>query len=128
VASAVMRDGTSEGGITMTRRTRWILASAAAAIVAVGIGGTAVARASSDSDQPITGPDLERASAAALAYTGGGRVTETEVGDEESYYEVEVTLSDGRQIDVQLDQNFVVVSSSVDEQPDDSGPGDGGND
>jgi len=110
----------------MTRRARWILATTtAAAVVVVGVGGTALARASSDSDQPITGPALEQAAAAALAHTGGGRVTETEVGDEESYYEVEVTMPDGRQIDVQLDQNFVVVGSSADEQPDDAGPDDG---
>ncbi len=62
-------------------------------------------------DQPITGPDLEPASAAALAYVGEGRVTETEIEDEESYYEVEVTLDDGRQIDVQLDEAFNVVGT-----------------
>ena len=62
-------------------------------------------------DQPITGPDLKRASAAALAYVGEGRVTETEIEDEESYYEVEVTLDDGRQIDVQLDEAFNVVGT-----------------
>jgi hypothetical protein len=62
----------------------------------------------------ITGTALQRASAAALAETGGGRVTGTEVGDEESYYEVEVTLEDGRQVDVQLDEDFSVVGSSSD--------------
>ena len=62
-------------------------------------------------DQPITGPDLERASAAALEYLGEGKVTETEIEDEESYYEVEVTLPDGRQVDVQLDEAFNVVGT-----------------
>ncbi len=62
-------------------------------------------------DQPITGPDLERASTAALAYLGEGRVTETEIEDEESYYEVEVTLDNGRRIDVQLDEAFNVVGT-----------------
>jgi hypothetical protein len=42
-------------------------------------------------DEPITGDALERASSAALEYIGEGRVTETEVGDEEGYYEVEIT-------------------------------------
>ncbi len=46
---------------------------------------------------------------------GEGRVTETEVGDEESYYEVEVTLDDGSDTDVQLDRSFNVVSSSADD-------------
>ena len=43
-----------------------------------------------------------------------GRVTETEVGDEDSYYEVEVTLDDGSQVDVQLGRDFDVVGSSAD--------------
>ncbi|MDH3518094.1 MAG: hypothetical protein OEM66_04140, partial [Acidimicrobiia bacterium] len=54
------------------------------------------------------------ASAAALAHLGEGRVTETEVGDEESLYEVEVTLADGSQVDVQLDDQFRVVGTEVD--------------
>ena len=64
--------------------------------------------------QPITGAALDQATAAALAHTGGGRVTETEVGDEESLYEVEVTLADGSQVDVQLDESFEVVGSEDD--------------
>jgi uncharacterized membrane protein YkoI len=43
-------------------------------------------------------------------------VTETEVDDEESYYEVEVTLDDGSQVDVQLDRSFNVVGSSADHE------------
>ena len=110
----------------MTRTTRWIVTATAAAVAAVGIGGVAAARAIVDTDQPISGPALDRATTAALAYTGGGRVTDTEAGDEDSYYEVEVTLPDGRQVDVQLDQNFNVVGSNPDEQPDDAGTnGDG---
>ena len=67
-----------------------------------------------DGESPITGAALEQATAAALAATGGGRVTETEVGDEESLYEVEVTLDDGSQVDVQLDASFDVVGSETD--------------
>src|ERR687895_473564 len=67
-----------------------------------------------ETDTPITGAALEQASAAALAHTGGGRVTETEVGDEESYYEVEVTRADGSQTDVQLDRGFNVIGGSAD--------------
>lgn len=62
-------------------------------------------------DLPITGPNLERASRVALDYVGGGRVTDTEIEDEESYYEIEVTRDDGSQIDVQLDELFNVVGS-----------------
>ena len=106
----------------MTRRTRLILIFVAAGVVAAGIGGSvAIANTVGDSDTPIAGPARAQAEAAALAHTGGGRVTETEVGDEDSYYEVEVTMPDGRQIDVQLDENFTVVGSTVDKQPDGEG-------
>ena len=87
------------------------------AVAAIGGGAAIAARGDDDgSEQPITGAALERAEAAALAHTGGGRVTETEVGDEESYYEVEVTREDGSQVDVQLDRNFTVVSLATDHE------------
>ena len=108
------------------KRMLWI-AGAVAVVVAVVVGGAGmvVATGGDDNEAPITGEALERASAAALAHTGGGTVTETETGDEESYYEVEVTLDDGSQVDVQLDGNFNVVGDSADDESDD---GDGNDD
>jgi hypothetical protein len=92
------------------------MVAGASALVVLGAGtGIAVAAGSDDSEGPITGEALDRATAAALEHTGGGRVTETEVGDEESYYEVEVTLEDGSQVDVQLDEDFNVVGSDADD-------------
>jgi uncharacterized membrane protein YkoI len=89
-----------------------------AAVVAAGAisGGVAIAAGGDDdaTESPITGSALDSASAAALKHTGGGTVTGTEVGDEESYYEVEVTLADGSQVDVQLDKSFNVVGSETD--------------
>jgi uncharacterized membrane protein YkoI len=104
----------------MNRRTKWI--AAGAVLVAVAGAGTtfAVASGGDDNEAPITGDALRKASAAALEHTGGGEVTETETGDEESYYEVEVTLDDGSQVDVQLDKRFNVVGDEVDHD----GPGD----
>jgi uncharacterized membrane protein YkoI len=106
----------------MKQRTKIVVAATTAvvAVVAVGIGVTAAATADDDAtDTPITGDALAQASEAALAHTGSGRVTETEVGDEESYYEVEVTLDDGSQVDVQLDEQFAVVGSAADVDDDD---------
>jgi Peptidase propeptide and YPEB domain len=77
---------------------------------AAGLGG------GDDDEQPISGAALAQARAAALAETGGGRVTDTEIGDEESYYEVEVTRADGSQVDVQLDRSFNVVGGSPDNE------------
>ena len=105
----------------MRRRTKLIAGAAVAAAVA-GTAGVAAASGDDDAaegpDTPITGDALQRAEDAALAETGGGRVTGTEVGDEESYYEVEVTLDDGSQVDVQLDRDFKVVGSSADTEDD----------
>jgi hypothetical protein len=110
------------------RRSRKVIAGTAfAAAVAAGAGVAAAAGGSGDDaaegpDSAITGDALQRAEEAALAATGGGRVTGTEVGDEESYYEVEVTLPDGSQVDVQLDEDFTVVDRIGDvEQPEDGG-------
>jgi uncharacterized membrane protein YkoI len=98
----------------------------AVVIVAAG-AGVAAAGGTTDStegpDVAITGDALQKASDAALAETGGGKVTGTEVGDEESYYQVEVTRADGSQVDVQLDKSFAVVSSAADHE--DSGGGEG---
>jgi uncharacterized membrane protein YkoI len=90
-------------------------------VAALGAGGTAIAGAAgggddNGTDKAITGSALDRASAAALKATGGGKVTETEVGDEESYYEVEVTRGDGTQVDVQLDRGFQVVGQKADHE------------
>jgi uncharacterized membrane protein YkoI len=101
----------------MKKRTVIILTAAGA----LAAGGTAIAAGGGDddaTDTPISGNALERARAAALADTPG-RVTETEVGDEESHYEVEVTRPDGSQVDVQLDRDFNVVSSSTDSERED---------
>ena len=94
----------------------------ATAAIAAAAGGIAIAGGAGDDDGtevPISGEALERASAVALEHLGEGRVTETEEGDEESYYEVEVTLDNGNQVDVQLNRNFTVVGSEDETQPDD---------
>ena len=109
----------------MRTRTKLIIAGGALSAAAAGGGiGIAAAGGGDDSEAPIEGSDLDRASAAALEETGEGRVTDTEVGDEESYYEVEVTLDDGSQVDVQLDADFNVVGSEHDGAGEDEGPGD----
>jgi uncharacterized membrane protein YkoI len=106
----------------MQRKMKIALCAGAIAVAAAGVGTVAVGAATNDDNEaPITGAALEQASKAALAHTGGGRVTETEIGDEDSYYEVEVTLDDGSQVDVQLDENFHVVSSKADHEGDDEG-------
>lgn len=64
-------------------------------------------------DVAITGSALDQASAVALGHIGEGRVTDTEVGDEEGYYEIEITLDNGGEVDVHLDENFNVLSTEA---------------
>ena len=105
----------------MTTSRTVLMGIGAAAVALLAVGGAVVATTGGDDDEvPITGDALERASSAALEHLGEGRVTETEVGDEESYYEVEVTLDDGTQVDVQLDERFNVVGSEADGPDDES--------
>jgi uncharacterized membrane protein YkoI len=104
----------------MTSRKKFLITGACIAALAAGGAGVAAATGGGDdSEQPITGSALDKAEAAALAETGGGTVTETETGDEESLYEVEVTRDDGSQVDVQLDPNFDVVGSEADDEGED---------
>jgi hypothetical protein len=112
----------------MQRKVKFALVAGAITLGAAGAGVAAVgALTGDDAESPITGAALDQATRAALAHTGGGRVTETEVGDEDSYYEVEVTLEDGSQVDVQLDEEFRVVGSKADRE-DDANDADGDRD
>jgi uncharacterized membrane protein YkoI len=97
----------------------------AATLAAAAFGGVSIARATGGGgddggEHAITGSALERASTVALRHTGGGRVTATEVGDEEGYYEVEVTRDDGSQVDVHLDRSFQVLGEHADSEVEES--------
>jgi uncharacterized membrane protein YkoI len=112
----------------MNNRLKGGLVAAAAVAVLAG-GGAAIAGATGGGDdngteQPITGNALDKAKAVALQETGGGQVSATEVRDEEGYYEVEVTRSDGSQVDVHLDRGFRVLDSSADGSGSDEAAGD----
>ena len=107
----------------MNRRMKVVTGTTAglilAGMAAAGVAAAADSAGDDSADVALTGTDLSRASEAALAETGGGEVVDSEVEGEENGYEVEVNLSDGRQIEVQLDANFAVVSSDENEEGDD---------
>jgi uncharacterized membrane protein YkoI len=94
----------------MRRRLR-LIGAGAVALVALALGGAAIANATmGDDGEPLTGSDLQRASTAALDAAGGGRVTETEHDSEGgATYEVEVTKPDGSEVEVRLDGTFKVI-------------------
>lgn len=101
----------------MQRRTTWIT-TGALAVVVIGAGTGMGLAAAGDDDEPLTGSTLDSAVDAALAETGGGTVTETEIGDDGAAYSVEVRLDDGRQVEVNLDEDFDVIG----QETDDDGP------
>jgi uncharacterized membrane protein YkoI len=109
----------------MTNKKRLLIASGGALMLAAVVAGAAMATGVvGDDDKPLTGTTLERATSAALEHTGGGTVIETEVGDDGAAYGVEIRLPDGREVEVNLDEDFNVIG----EEADDDASGDEGDD
>ena len=102
----------------ITKRRVVVVVGATAALALVGVGAAVASNDDDATGRSIEGSALQEATDAALAQTGQGNVTGTEVADEESYYEVEVTLDDGSMVDVQLDRDFHVVSADADHESD----------
>ena len=98
----------------MHRKTRWIAGGALALAVIGGGAGIAIATGGDDG-RPLTGSDLDRARAAALASTGGGTVIEAEAGDDGAAFGVEVRLDDGSVVEVRLDRDFTVIGRESDD-------------
>jgi hypothetical protein len=104
----------------MRKRRRLVVAAAAALVAAGALGiGSAVA-GSGDDEETVTGPQAERAIAAALEVTGGGTANAVERDSEDgASWEVEVTRTDGSTVDVRLDERFgLVVVEDDSEAPD----------
>jgi hypothetical protein len=95
-----------------------LIAVAVAILLLVGASIAYATGSGADSSGQATGSNIEKATSVALDHVNG-RVTGTEVGDEEGTYEVEVTRDDGSQVDVHLDSDFNVLSTPADhESPD----------
>ncbi len=107
----------------MDRRTKWITGGALALVLVGGGTGVAIATGAGDTDRPLAGSTLDRARSAALEFTGGGTVIETEAGDDGAAYGVEMRLDDGRVVEVRLDANFKVISHEADDDGSDGQDG-----
>ena len=87
-------------------------------MIALGVGGIGVAQAvgGDESDEQATGPQADRAKQAALEAAGGGRVIGIERENEgNTAWEVEVARDDGRQTEVDLNQDLKQVSQETDD-------------
>ncbi|MGH8973541.1 MAG: PepSY domain-containing protein [Acidimicrobiia bacterium] len=94
-----------------------LLAAGVAVIIAGGAGAGPAVSPTAD-DQELTGETRDRAADAALRATGGGTVTETEMGDDGAAYGVEVLVSEGREVEVNLDRNMNVTGQEADDDGD----------
>jgi hypothetical protein len=105
---------------------KWVKIGAATVAVAALAGGGVAWATAGDSDESVTGPEADRAAAAAVAHVGGGQAAEVEQAEGGAGWEVEVERVDGTTVEVNLDQGYHVVGTQQDTEngDDDSGPGD----
>jgi uncharacterized membrane protein YkoI len=96
-----------------------------AALAALALGGAGLAQAGSssgndnqgqdkaergDSEGGATGSGADQAKSAALRITNGGKANAVERDSENgATWEVEVTKTDGKTVDVRLDENYKLV-------------------
>ena len=87
------------------------ITAAAAAAVVLAFGGAAIVQASGDDGEgKASGPQAEQATAAALKITKGGEANSVERDDENgATWEVEITKTDGKTVDVRLDADYKLV-------------------
>ena len=97
-------------------------------LLVAGAAGTGVAVAAGGDDEgTVTGPAADRAIAAALSATHGGRANSVERDSEDgAVWEVEVTRRDGSTVDVRLDGDLQVVVIEGDREGDDGDTGSDG--
>lgn len=95
----------------MTRTKKLLVVTGA--IAALAGGGAAVAGAvggGDDGNEQATGPGADSAREAALKITDGGTANSVERdGENGATWEVEVTKTDGKTVDVRLDDQYGLV-------------------
>jgi hypothetical protein len=97
-------------------KRKLILVGVAAAVLAIaGTGGAFAFGGADDEDASLSGPQADRAAAAALKATRGGTVTAVE-RDDDAAYEVEVRRAGGSTVDVDVDGNYKVVAIDTDSE------------
>lgn len=106
----------------MKMKMKLIAAGAVAAALAAGGAGAALATGGDDGEGGLAGPQADRAIAAALKITGGGKANAVERdGEKGATYEVEVTKPDGTTADVRLDGAYRLVVIDSDSEQQDQG-------
>src|SRR5262245_23813330 len=95
----------------MKIKRRYITAvGAALALGAAGVGVAVAGGQSGDAREQVSGPAADRAREAALAAHPGTANSVERDSEDGATWEVEVTGTDGKTVDVRLDQNYRVVT------------------
>lgn len=103
----------------MTRSRKLLIGGAM--LVALGAGGVGLAQAVGGDDEQATGPEADRAKAAAVKAVGGGTAVGVERDDGDgAAWEVEVKRPDGSVVEVGLDSSLKQAGT---ERNDDDGSG-----
>jgi len=104
-------------------KRRFPIAVASALVLAAGGVGVAQAVGGSENEsaERASGPEADRATAAALEITKGGRANSVERDSENgATWEVEVTKTDGKTVDVRLDRKLELVVVEGDSESQDA--------
>jgi hypothetical protein len=91
--------------------------AAGVAVVAGGVG-IAYGVGAGESEEAVTGPNAEKAIAAAVEQVGGGEVLEAEYQESGSQgvYEVEIRRPDGSVVEVNVSGGFDAVGTATDDE------------
>jgi hypothetical protein len=88
------------------------------ALSATGVGAALAAGTSGDAREQVSGPGADRAREAALAIHPGTANSVERDSENGATWEVEITGTDGRTVDVRLDANYKLVVVEGDGQED----------
>jgi len=105
----------------MIKRKYMAIGGAALALGAGGVGVAVAGGESGDAKEQVSGPGADQARAAALAHHPGTANSVERDSENGATWEVEITGTDGKTVDVRLDQNYKVVT--VEGDGEDSGEG-----
>ena len=105
----------------MTTRRKVLVSLAGASALALGAVGVAGAVGGDDGEKQATGPDADRAKAAALEMVPGTATAVERDSEKGATWEVEVRKPDGTTVDVRLGADFQQVAIDGDAETADDG-------
>ena len=109
------------------KRKHLVIGGLVLAVSAGGVGAAVAAGGGEDAREQVSGPGADEARSAALAAHPGTANAVERDNENGATWEVEITGSDGKTVDVRLDENYKVMAVEGDGE-NDSLEGEGGGD